>query len=209
MKKNNELNKSLYIISFFVTTLVYIVICIISNVYPFGDRSNLIWDLDIQYVEFFSYLKKLLEGNASLGYSMSKSLGGSLLAVFGYYLSSPLNILVVFFSQENLQLFVFVITLLKIGLASSFFSIYLHNRFDKISSLYCIVFSIFYALSQYMFCQMTNIMWLDGVYLLPIILLGVWKYIKENKLCLLYFSIACSVLFNWYTGYMYCLFIPF
>ena len=97
------------------TAFGYIILCIISNVYPFGSKSNMIWDLNIQYVDYFAYFKQVLLGNAHIGYSFLKSLGGNAVGIFGYYLVSPLNLLVVFFKTEDLQMFVFVITLININ----------------------------------------------------------------------------------------------
>lgn len=192
-----------------LTAFIYIILCIISNVYPFGTKSNMIWDLNIQYVDYFAYFKQVLLGNAHIGYSFLKSLGGNAVGIFGYYLASPLNLLVVFFKTENLQMFVFVITLIKLVLIAVTFSIYLKIRFKELDVQYLIIGTMSFVLSQYVIGQMTNIMWLDGVYLLPVMMLGVYKFVCENKKGMLFGTILVSILFNWYTGYMNCLFIPF
>ena len=48
-------------------------------------------------------------------------------------------------------------------------------------------------------------MWLDGVIILPLIALGVWKCINEKRTGLLFGSVFMAILCNWYTGYMVCL----
>ena len=199
----------IYLATFTVPIIGFGIILYWMQIAPFGEKSILLWDMDIQYVEYFSYLRSVLMGNASIGYSFFKFLGGSLVAMFGYYLSSPLNILVVFFKQETMQACLIVITALKIGLCGLTFSVFIRNRFKQIDEFVLIGLSTSYALSQYVVSQMSNIMWLDGVYMLPLIMLGVYKFVYYNKKGMLCTSIAFGILFNWYTGYMNCLFIPF
>ncbi len=43
-------------------------------------------------------------------------------------------------------------------------------------------------------------MWLDGVYMLPLILLGVYQAINKNKHGTFISAAALSIIFNWYTG---------
>lgn len=209
MKKNVKNRYNVYGMAFLLSALMYTLTCILANIYPFGNTSNLIWDLNLQYMDFFAYLKRVLTGEVNFDYSFSKSLGGSLIATYGYYLASPFNLLVIFFKTEKLQLFIYFITMIKIGMSGLTFSVFVCNRFPKLKNEYGIMFSLEYAFSQYIVGQVSNIMWLDGVYMLPIIMLGVYRLVKLNKKKILYLGIAISVLFNWYTGYMNCLFVPF
>lgn len=208
MERKKEKKGFIYIGSFLTASLAIMIVLIALHIYPFGEKSILIWDMKIQYVDFFCYLKDVLTGNASIAYSFSKSLGGSLVAMFGYYLSSPLNFLVLFFEKDAMQNCLVLITILKIGLCGLTFSVFLKNRFEKLNSMWIISLSCAYALSQYVVSQMSNIMWLDGVYMLPLLMLGVYRFVKENKKIILYSTVAFGILFNWYTGYINCLFIP-
>ena len=83
-------------IVFLSSIFLFILIQAGSGLYPFGSKSNMLWDQDIQYVDYFAYYRNVLLGKADIGYSFTKSLGGSLVALFGYYLGCPLNLLVVF-----------------------------------------------------------------------------------------------------------------
>ena len=208
-QKNVENRYCIFFWSFLLSALLYTVTCIAANIYPFGKTSNLVWDLNLQYMVFFTYFKRMLNGEVNFNYSFSKSLGGSLISTYGYYLASPFNWLIVFFKTENLQLFIYLISMLKIGMAGVTFSIFVYYRFPQLKKEYGIMASMAYAFSQYMVGQVSNIMWLDGVYMLPLILLGVYRLVRVNKKTLFYLGVACSVLFNWYTGYMNCLFVPF
>lgn len=187
---------------FLIIVGLFIIIQAVSGLYPFGNKSNLLWDQDIQYVDYFAFLKDALTGKASFGYSFSKSLGGSLIALFGYYLGCPLNIFVVFFSKAQLPLFIFILTTVKLGLAGVTAEYFFCRRFPALSRGIQILIAISYGLMQYAMIQLSNIMWLDGVILLPLLLWAVYKFVTENKKSGLFLAVLFSIAINWYTGYM-------
>ncbi len=192
---------------FLMPILMLSALFIVKGVYPFGAKSNLMWDMEIQYTDFFSFYKNVLLGNADISYSFSKSLGGSVIALWGYYLSSPVNLLVVFFEHSEFQLFVFTAMALKLGLCGLTFGIFLKSKYSTLSELYTLFFAVAYAFTQYGVGQISNIMWLDGMYMLPLILIAADKYIAYRKVLPLYITVALSVIFNWYTAYMNCIFV--
>ena len=62
--------------------------------------------------------------------------------------------------------------------------------------------SLSYALMQYNMLQSSNIMWLDGVILLPLLLLAVYRFVSGNRKRWLFLTVLFSIAINWYTGYM-------
>lgn len=212
MKNTNDLKKKnylIYFLSFLLSIFCVFLVFLKIDIYPFGEKTLITGDMYRQYIDFFNYLKRALEGMVSFSYSFEKSLGGSLVGLFGYYLSSPLNLLIVFFKENQIPLFITIIAMLKIGLSSLTFSIFVKNRFSDVTNTLVILFSLMYGLMTYNISNMSNIMWLDGVYMLPLVLLGVYKYINENTKRFLIFSILFTIIFNWYTAFMVCLFLPF
>lgn len=191
--------------AFLVPILIFLVGMWRAGMAPFGDISILLWDMDIQYVDLFGWLKNVLSGDGSFFYSAGKSLGGNMWGVFSYYLGNPLNLLVVFFPQESLQDFVRLLTLLKIGLCGLTCSFFLKYRF-RLGRVWTVVLSGCYALMQYVLYQASNIMWLDGVMWLPLVMLGVYRLVWMERPLLLCISLFACISSNWYTGYMICLF---
>lgn len=190
------------VLCFFLVVVLFAVIQAISGLYPFGSKYNLIWDEDIQYVDFFSFYKDVLLGKADIGYSFSKSAGGSLIALFGYYLGSPLNLLVVFFEKEQIPMFLFFLTAVKLGLCGFTAHIFFRRRFPQLSVRMAVMLSCSYGLMQYNILQCSNVMWLDGVLLLPLILLSVYEFLEKDKKAGLFWTIFLSITISWYTGYM-------
>lgn len=195
-----------YIWAFILPILLYFVILALKDIYPFGQTANIAWDENIQYEQFFNFYYNVLHGNSNIDYSFYKSIGGSLIALWGYYLSSPINLILLFFNNMNVLNFVFLITSIKIGLCGLTFSIFIKHRFKKLKNIHVIMLSIAYSFTQYVVGQMANIMWLDGVYMLPIILYFIEIYFEKNQKLGLYITLILTIIFNWYTGYMNCLF---
>lgn len=194
--------------AFILSTICMWSMMFLNKVFPFGYKTNLIWDGLIQYIDYFAYLKNVMSGICSIDYSFTKSLGGSCIAIFGYYLSSPLNLLLPFFKQENLQQFVFVITSIKIGLCGAFFSFYIEKRLPDLKRSFVLIAALAYGFTQYTAVQLPNINWLDGVYMLPLLALATWNYISgKSRGTGIYIGVALSIIFNWYTAYMNCLFL--
>lgn len=206
MKKINKIINNAYIKTFLIVFFIIVFLYIIKGYAPFGNNTLAIVDAEIQYLDFFSYFRDVLLGINDISYSLGSGLGQNMIAVFSYYLMSPLNLLVVFFDKMNLEIFFNLLVLLKLSIASITFVYFLKHRFIKLENFYIVLLSVSYALCQYNIAQASNIMWLDGVYMLPLILLGVYNIVNEKKSTLLICSTFCSILFNWYTGLINCLF---
>jgi uncharacterized membrane protein YfhO len=165
----------------FAVIIIMTLIYLIGQYAPFGNNSLAYADGNIQYLDLFAYFKDVLQGNNELFYTFSKTLGGSAIAIYSYYLASPLNLLVLLFKQTQLHTFFDLLIMLKLALAGVTMSYYLHARFQK-RGILVIILSLSYVFSQYNIAQASNVMWLDGVYMLPLILLGVYRIINHDHI---------------------------
>lgn len=193
-----------YILAWFIPLLVLITVFSVRGIYPFGHTSVLVWDMEIQYLGYFGWLCNVLHGDGSLVYSFSQGFGTGTIALLSYYLSSPCNLLLLFFTPSTIPQFFSWLTLLKIPLAGLTCYAFLRKRFNPGSMQ--VILASGYALCGYVVCECSNIMWLDGVIMLPLVALGTYHAVKYGKHLLLYLSVAAAIVFNWYTGYMVCLF---
>lgn len=194
-----------YWLSFLIPILIMIVALVSYQCFIFQDTSILLIDMKGQYISLFAYFKDVLVGYQSLFYSFSKGLGGNMFGTFAYYLASPLNLLVVFFSKVNLEAFIITILLLKIGLSGLTMNIFLNNVNDKAHKINLLL-SICYALNSFIINYFYNIIWLDALYLLPLVALGLNNIIKDKKTTLYIVSLALALCINYYMGYMLCIF---
>lgn len=210
-----EISKSdamLYTLAFLIPILIMLIILNIGGFYPFGDKTMFIMDMRDQYLEFFASLRDIFSGDNSLFFSWSRSMGGNYMGLFAYYIASPLSFITLFFSVKNLTVAILVLTLLKLGLCGLSFSVYgnyIRKRTHSNTGAFLLIFSICYSMLSYNMVYSLCPMWLDGVILLPAILLGVEKIIDGKKG--LHYMLALTALFicNYYTGYMVGIFTAF
>lgn len=201
MKKIIKDNK--YVVtSFILSLIILLIISLVQGLYPFGKNSLIEHDLMHQYAPFLNELVERIYNGKSLIYSFSISGGIPFFRTILNYLSSPLNILLLLF-KNNIVSGITLLIYLKISLSSLTMSYYLKNTFRNDKSI--ILFSLLYAFSGYIAAYYFNIMWLDGMFLLPLILLGINKLIEKKKPYLYIFSLAIMLLSNYYIGYMICI----
>ena len=189
--------------SFLLPAAVMLVVYRLHHIVPFGDQTLLTSDLNNQYVHFFSHLRSMLTGEQSWTYTFSKMLGGDTAGLLGYYMLSPLNLIFIFFPLDRIALGVSVLMLLKWGLCGLTMGLYLNRRSVRWSSL---AFSLCYALMAYTVGYYFNVMWLDGVYLLPLVVWGLDSLVQRRRFLLYTLSLAASILINYYIGFMLCIF---
>ncbi len=199
--------KSLIIVLLtFAVALVTIALVLYRlGIYPFGERLLVYNDMQYQYVDFFMWLHDVLHGKETIGYSFHAGLGGNTSSLFAYYLASPLNLLVYFIDKEDIGQFLTLLIGLKLSLCGSTASYYVRKRYD-ISPFYAVLLGVSYALMGYNVLQCSNVMWLDGVMILPLIALGLYRMIWEKKRTVYFIALFYGVLTNWYIGFMLCLF---
>lgn len=198
-------NRKIYCITvaFLLPCALLAIIYALCGQYPFGDNSLLIWDMDWQYCSYFSHLHDILHRNASPVYSFSRAIGGDMLGVSAYYLISPFNLIFYFFDSENIYIGILILSFLKVGMSGTSMYLFLYKNKNCAGK---IIFSTSYALSAYVVGYQFNIFWIDAVILLPIVVMGIEKLIEQKKYSLYIISLALSIITNFYTGYMICLF---
>ncbi len=204
MSEKNRKTILTYTAAFMLPVAIILLVMLRLGITPFGDTSVFIWDAKLQHKDYYGYLWDLLHGNASIDYSTGKSLGGRMLGLIGFYIASPLNILLYFFQKSDIPVFMALMIVLRIGLCGVTSQFFIRIR-SQLSLLPALFFSTAYALMEYNVYYCRNVMWLDGVIMLPLIAAGIWKLIRENKKVLLWISIPVAISANWYTGYMVCL----
>lgn len=195
-------NKKYYILSFIIPLIIMILLYLSVGVIS-GNKNILTVDLADQYVAFFNALKNILNGTISPFYTFSKTLGGNIYGIITYYLISPFNLIILFFNRIDIPTAILIINILKIATSGLTSYIYFNKTF-KNNHITSLTFSIIYSLMAYNIVYSQNIMWLDGVIMLPLIFLGIDKLI-EKKPTLFYISLTISIICNYYIGYMSCI----
>ena len=197
---NGEIIKKDFI-KYFLSFLIPIFILIINI--SFVNRNFILEHSDVyhQYIPFLKYLKGVICFENSILYSFSNGLGGSMFSHFFYYLSSPINLLTIFF--KNISQSILVISIIKIGLSG--LTMY-HFLKSKSKNNYNLILAICYALMGYNIIFIGNYFWLDIVYMLPIVILGIDNIIYGKTPTLYILAISFSVFLNFYISFSLCIF---
>ena len=198
-----EKNK-LYILAFVLPILSMLIVYYFKDIFPFGDQMYLRSDCYHQYTPYLEILQQKLKDGGSLFYTWEIGAGMNFMAVAAYYLTSPLNLLAIIWPGYMADMVSFFIVL-KMGLAGFSVCYYLTKRFGQ-KNISSVVFGMAYALSAYFAAFSWNIMWLDCMWLLPFIVLGLEKLVNEKKCKMYCISLALAIFSNYYIGLMICIF---
>lgn len=200
--------KNRFVLLSFVTAIaIWILIAFCYDMAPFGDITILRMDLYHQYGPLFAELRDRLVSGGSLLYSWQSGGGGSFLGNFFNYLSSPLSLLVLFFKHINITDAIALIIILKCALSAASFTYYLKasDEFKKHNPITA-GFGLLYAFSGYFIAYYWNVMWLDGMLLLPLIVLGIERIVNDKSPKLYVITLALLIISSYYMGFMVCIF---
>ena len=197
-------NKYIYIsggVALFIILLVYFCYEII----PFGEKIIYRMDLYHQYGPLFSELYDRLTSSESIIYSWNSGLGSSFLGNFFNYLSSPISFIVLLFGHKNTFEAVAAMIAIKAVLSSMAMSYYL-KKSQKANGFTIVAFGIMYAFCGYFVAYYWNVMWIDAMYILPFVVLGIENIINRGKCSTYIIALVFAIFSNYYIGYMLCIF---
>ncbi|MEU8774614.1 YfhO family protein [Streptomyces sp. NPDC048606] len=176
----------------------------VARVFPYGPRHRSVNDLGNQFVPFHAHLWDLLHGRADGGllFNWQSGFGSSFLPDWGTYLTSPFAVLVALFPREDIDLAVYVVTVLKIAVAAAVMArLLLTQRRGPRWAAGLLAAS--YALCGWSVIEASyNPMWLDGLIAFPLLCLtGEWA-LRERRPVTGVLVVALCWTANFYTAYM-------
>ncbi len=196
------------ILSFTLSLLLIVIAFATNGIYWGSDKLILIFDMGSQYAPLYSYLKYVGDGNNSIFYQTLSGFGGSFYGNWAYYLASPLSWFVLLFDESRLPDALYLLTLIKISFCGLTFSLFIRKGHLKCDNFFItVISSVSYALMGYNVAYSMCLMWLDGVILLPLIILGVDRIMDKKKPLLFISSLSLAVISNYYIAFMIVLFL--
>ena len=199
--------KRYYTLSTLIPTVMILAIFLLVTITPFGNRTWLTIDLGQQYVDFFSYYQDtLLHHPEQFFYSFSKSIGGEMVSLWAYYLLSPFNLLFLLIPRSAIAMGVSLLIFLKLVSCTVSFAVLLDVKFKQ-RNWTTLLFALSYGFMSYLSANQFNVMWLDALIGLPLIILGIDALLQKRNPLYYVFPLSLTILSNYYTGYMICLFL--
>ena len=194
-------------LSFFLPLAALLIFLISAKYSPFGTEKTMLYsDMWHQYYPFFVNFRSALRSGNSLLYNWNIGMGLDYLGLIAYYLGSPLNLLTVLLPESWMLPYFSLLMPIKLSLASLFFAIFLKKTFGR-NDLSLPLFGSFYGLCAWALCYHWNIMWLDTFALLPLVILGMIRLLRERKFTLYTVALCLSVAINYYIGFFTCIFV--
>lgn len=209
-RKNGRVYKKFFsnrfvILSMGISLFLMLFILAIFNAFPFGDTTVLRMDLYHQYGPLFVELYDRVTHFKSFAYSWTSGGGSSFLGNFFNYLASPFSAILFLFDRKDMAYAITSMMIAKCVCSAGSFTFYLKRSLGK-HSVASAVFGIFYAFSAYFLAYFWNIMWLDGMIILPLIALGIESIINKGSGKLYLLSLVYILYSSYYMGYMCCIF---
>lgn len=194
-----------YLAAFFLPVALIYSAYLIFGLYPAGDHSVLVLDLNGQYVYYFEALRDAFHGDGSILYNWSRNLSGGYQGVIGYYLASPFTLIVMLLPRSLILAALLIMILCKLGAASVAFCYYAQKSKHVTPSLGVLLGTMF-GMCSYGIIQTIDPMWLDGLICLPLICLGVEYLIDDGRKLNYIIPLALICIANFYIGFMCCIF---
>lgn len=218
--RKDKLKKSIWVnlIAGFVPTVFCVVSWAFIGIYPGSSRTLLSTDLQYEFYGFYQSLRQVISGDDSLFYNWSLFMGYNVWGNIATYYSSPISWMILLWDVKDFATAFYFLTLVKIFLCGLFFSIFLvnrpiytYNKYDNklVKNFAIIAFSTCYALMSYNMKYLINSMWLDTVYMLPLVLLGIERIVALRKCKFFYISAVLMIFVNYYTAFMAAIFSIF
>ena len=183
-----------------------------GGIYPLGPESFLTEDLKYQYIDFFTWFRHVLTGEANIFYSFAQGMGSNTWGLYSYYLASPFNFIILLFDEAHLTLAIYVIVALKLACMNVAMAWCLRRRFELTRS-WALALTLCYTWSTWSATNLRNPLWLDALILLPLMAWSCRQLLRTGRFIGLSLLVAADVITCWYMAYITllfcCLFVLF
>lgn len=130
-KKDNSV-RTIRILAFLIPVIAVLLGMLAGSFAPFGGKDVMSAGGMSKHLTYYYELHDRVHNGDSLIYSLTTGSGYDFTTVFTYYLSDPINLIILLFPRTAILSVLNILYMLKIGLAGLFFSIFLTHRKERI-----------------------------------------------------------------------------
>ena len=207
LDRKNPQNWLFLLLAFLIPFAGFLIALLACQCEPFGSNKAFLYSDEYhQYYPFFVNFRNALRSGDSLLYNWQIGMGVDYLGLVSYYLGSPLNLLSIFVPEGLLLEYFSILPAIRLGFAGLFFAIMLKQLYGK-NDLALPFFGALYALCSWALAYQWNVMWLDTFALLPLVVLGTIRLLRDKKVILYTLSLFFSIVCNYYIGLFTCIFV--
>lgn len=196
----------IYICAFLVPFLMMQIFWAICGVYPYGDKTILTGDMDLEFVNFYGYFINTFTSKSDWLYMPAKTLGGDFPGLAAFQLHDPLLFILFLFPGEKIATGIELLFTLQVSLAGLSMSFLLNNRFKR--SWISLLFSTAYAFAGFFFGYLVLTIYFGCLALLPLLILCFLRYLDDDRYLIPYVLLAVLYIFiNFHMGFMLVIFL--
>lgn len=191
-----------------LTVLIVMLINFHSNeLFPFGNGTVAWCDMTQQVIPLLTDFKDILSGKAGVFLNFQNAGGMNLWGVIFFFIASPFTFLVAFVKKTQIVYLVNILLILKLMTSALTAEIYLRSCIKKLSPVFAVMLSVVYAFCGYGMLFYQNIIWLDMMYLFPLLLWSFNCLIERKRILPYVIVLTLMMIVNYYISYMVVLYI--
>lgn len=177
------------------------------DLYPFGDGTVSWCDMSQQVIPLLTDFKDILSGKDGMFLNFHNAGGMNLWGVFFFFIASPYTLLVLLVDKADVIYLVNIMTVLKLMTAAVTAQIYFRTCQKKLSPYISSVLSIVYAFCGYGMFYYQNNIWLDMMYLFPLLMVAFKELFDKKRIIPYTVMLTLMMIVNYYISYMIVVFI--
>ncbi len=193
------------LLAFFLSIICWLLFLAAYDVLGYGNYTILRGDLFAQYIDFISMFLRVLKGEESFWYSFSIYYGAGSVLTHAYYCLSPFNLLYLL-DFISIPAMTSIIIGLKFSLAAASFAFF-SERVLKRRDIFVLLFSLFYAFNSFSITFYINMIWLDSLFMLPILIWLLFELVDRKRYLLMTLVWFYLFMTNFYMAYMLGIFV--
>ena len=178
-----------------------------NDLYPFGDGTVSWCDMSQQVIPLLTDFKDILSGKDGIFLNFHNAGGMNLWGVFFFFIASPYTLLVLLADKADVIYLVNIMTVLKLMTAAVTAQIYFRTCQKKLSPYISSVLSIVYAFCGYGMFYYQNNIWLDMMYLFPLLMVAFKELFEKKRIIPYTVMLTLMMIVNYYISYMIVIFI--
>ena len=197
--------KYYWIVAFLLGSLAMYIMLSYAQMLTTGKYILLAGDALDYVANIHMYAGNILHGE-TVWYSFASFLGMNTAGGLAEVMFSPFNFFYILFYKADVNVITAIVVILKTGLAAATFQTYASKTL-KIHNFYSILFAVFYSMCSFtVLYGIIHFMWLDGLYILPLVTLATDKAVREAKYSLLTILYSYIMVVQMYQSYLLIIF---
>ena len=165
-----------------VMLLIFSIFYTVCGIAPFGTKSIAWCDMEQQVIPLMLDLRHVLTGEDSIFYSAGNAGGMNMWGVYFFFVASPFSLLVCLVKESQMLTLMNLLVMWKLAVAAWSAGWYLRRRYPQLRTSWMLLLSLTYGLCGYGLLYYQNLVWLDLLYLFPLLMLSLDALIREGKM---------------------------